>query len=101
MAHGLGNEHLNKCGHEGCVCMVKPGQSYCSDFCARASGAKTGSELPGKHLHHGHGCECGHDACEHAHARGAAKPSGLEGSKSTDEKLHEAGRKAFQETGED
>jgi hypothetical protein len=62
---GLREEHMNKCGHQGCVCVVEPSQSYCSEYCARASGASTSNELPG-HIRAGR-CECGHAACDGQH----------------------------------
>jgi hypothetical protein len=60
----MGREHLNKCGHEGCACMVEPSQSYCSEHCSRASSANTSAELPGHE--HDLRCRCGHAECEEA-----------------------------------
>jgi hypothetical protein len=64
-APGVGREHMNKFAHAGCVCVVEPSQSYCSEYCARESSADTSNELPGKS--HGGACECGHPDCEHKH----------------------------------
>ena len=61
---GIGQEHMSKCGHQGCACTVEPSQGYCSDYCARASGADTSNELPGGHSQGGGGCQCGHPACQ-------------------------------------
>ena len=89
MAEGLAKSHLNKCSHEGCVCTVEPGKSYCSKYCEEAgSGARK--------AHAGHACECGHDACDRAHAGAKASRTAA-----TDAKLHEAGKEAFKSTGED
>ncbi len=40
-----------KCAHEGCQCNVRPGDKYCSDYCARAG---TMTELH---------CNCQHAEC--------------------------------------
>ena len=41
----------NKCAMDGCLCMVPPGQKFCSGYCETAKG-KTTLE-----------CDCGHPAC--------------------------------------
>jgi len=61
--HGLGKEHLIKCGHGGCNCMIEPSQHFCSDYCAKASKANISGTLPGER-HHGDQCECGHPDCK-------------------------------------
>ena len=63
---GLGREHMNKCGHQGCSCMVEPSQGYCSEHCAQASSANTSNELPGGSAQAGGKCQCGHSDCKHS-----------------------------------
>jgi hypothetical protein len=62
---GMGQQHMNKCGHAGCSCTVEPGQTYCSDHCAKQASANTSAELPGGKPQHGAGCQCGHPGCQH------------------------------------
>jgi hypothetical protein len=61
---GLPREHLNKCGHGPCRCMIPPAQHFCSDACAQASGAKISGTLPGER--HAGSCACGHSECTQA-----------------------------------
>ncbi len=61
---GLGNEHRNKCGHDGCMCLVAPSDHFCSDYCATASKDAISGTLPGKRQDSGP-CGCGHPACRH------------------------------------
>jgi hypothetical protein len=42
------------CRHQGCTCTARA-DGYCSAYCA---GDETGGDGEG------HGCACGHDACE-------------------------------------
>ena len=44
-----------KCAHEGCVCEVNDGQTYCGPHCASTAGETMALEQP---------CGCGHDACK-------------------------------------
>ena len=60
---GIGQNHMNKCGHAGCACLVDPSQTYCSDYCVTASGADASNQLPGHQSESGR-CECGHAACQ-------------------------------------
>jgi hypothetical protein len=60
---GLGREHLIKCGHASCSCVVEPGKAFCSDFCAKASPEATSYSLPGKR--DTGECKCGHPDCKH------------------------------------
>jgi hypothetical protein len=41
-----------KCAHEGCECMARPGNKYCSDYCQRAG-----------HMTELH-CNCQHPECK-------------------------------------
>ena len=61
--HGVGREHMIKCGHESCVCVVEPGQAFCSDYCASASPKGGSYNVPGKR--DTGQCKCGHPDCEH------------------------------------
>jgi hypothetical protein len=61
---GLDDKHLNKCAHAGCQCMVEPSQHFCSEHCAKASGASISGTLPGDRQAPGGGCHCGHSACK-------------------------------------
>jgi hypothetical protein len=52
------------CAHPGCVCLVDPGDRYCSEFCRghpRLDDTKPGDppryERPQR-------CGCGHSACD-------------------------------------
>ena len=60
---GLSDAHRNKCGHEGCACLVAPSEHYCSEHCATASKANVSGTLPGQAATGG-ACRCGHDACK-------------------------------------
>jgi hypothetical protein len=60
----VGAEHMNKCGHEGCLCVVEPSQTYCSDYCVKVSGADASNQLPARQIQ-GDQCQCGHPACQH------------------------------------
>jgi hypothetical protein len=40
-----------KCAMDGCLCMVPPGQKYCSSYCEAAKGSITLE------------CDCGHPGC--------------------------------------
>jgi hypothetical protein len=42
------------CQHMGCMCMVEPGQDFCSEYCGQHAGDPA---------HEEHRCECGHAAC--------------------------------------
>lgn len=57
--HILSSEHLNKCGHAGCKCLVDPGESYCSEHCEHAAGAA--ENKPQDKIS---GCKCGHPECK-------------------------------------
>jgi hypothetical protein len=46
-----------KCAHEGCVCEVDPGQTYCGPFCATSAGETISTDQP---------CDCGHERCKRA-----------------------------------
>jgi hypothetical protein len=61
---GLDEKHLNKCGHEGCQCMVEPSQHFCSEYCAKASAAPISGTLPGEREAQSNGCRCGHPGCQ-------------------------------------
>jgi hypothetical protein len=50
----MASERQNQCAHDGCDCRVEEGQTYCSQYCARAD-SHTGEE--------GGGCQCGHAGC--------------------------------------
>ncbi|HKU69381.1 MAG TPA: hypothetical protein VJQ51_00955 [Burkholderiales bacterium] len=56
------SRHENKCGHAACRCTVKPGEHFCSEYCAKASPAQISGTLPGER-HSGDKCGCGHPAC--------------------------------------
>jgi hypothetical protein len=60
---GLDDQHLNKCAHAGCHCMVQPSSHFCSDYCAQSSSANISGTLPGERREHG-ACRCGHPECE-------------------------------------
>jgi hypothetical protein len=60
---GLGPEHRNKCGHEGCECLIGPMDHFCSEYCAKSSSADISGTLPGGKPHSG-ACKCGHAECE-------------------------------------
>ncbi|HEX2425322.1 MAG TPA: hypothetical protein VHM47_05505 [Actinomycetota bacterium] len=45
------------CEHMGCMCLVEPGQDFCSDHCRQHASDPT---------HEEHRCECGHPACSMA-----------------------------------
>jgi len=45
-----------KCAHEGCMCEIRDGQTYCSPHCATAAAESTVKREIGR-------CECGHPAC--------------------------------------
>lgn len=62
MAQTGTDEHLTKCGHVDCRCMIKPSQHFCSDYCARSSPASISGTLPGER-HAGDKCRCGHPGC--------------------------------------
>ena len=55
---------LRKCAHEGCLCEIQGGQTYCGPFCATAAAEADVHQQQGP-------CECGHSACRHAVAPGA------------------------------
>ncbi|HWI14128.1 MAG TPA: hypothetical protein VNT02_07720 [Burkholderiales bacterium] len=61
---GLGNQHRNKCGHEGCACLIAPSDHFCSDYCAGASKAAISGTMPGQRQQGGP-CKCGHSECQH------------------------------------
>ena len=61
----FGKEHMIKCGHSECSCVVEPSQSYCSDWCAKHSDEQGSNEMPGKPVTNK--CECGHAGCEGKH----------------------------------
>jgi hypothetical protein len=63
---GLGNEHRNKCGHEGCACLIAPSDHFCSEHCATASASQISGTLPGKRQEGGR-CACGHPDCQQVH----------------------------------
>jgi len=44
-----------RCAHEGCVCEVIDGQTYCGPYCASSAGETVVTDQP---------CGCGHDVCE-------------------------------------
>lgn len=53
-------QSMRKCAHEGCMCEVSAGQTYCGPFCATAAAEAE--------FTHEHGrCQCGHAACAGAH----------------------------------
>jgi hypothetical protein len=56
-------EHENKCGHATCKCTVKPGDHFCSDYCAKASSAQISGTLPAAERKEHEKCRCGHPAC--------------------------------------
>jgi hypothetical protein len=45
------------CEHMGCMCLVEPGEDFCSDHCRQHASDPT---------HEEHRCECGHPACSMA-----------------------------------
>jgi hypothetical protein len=55
-------EQMDNCGHGGCKCRVKPGQTYCSDYCVKASGASASNQLPARQSAD-FPCECSHSDC--------------------------------------
>lgn len=61
--HGTGHQVNAKCAHAPCVCLVQPGESYCSRYCETASAASPSANVAGQ----GHSdtrCGCGHPECE-------------------------------------
>ncbi len=48
----MASEEQKTCAHEPCVCMVKSGDKYCSQYCTDAGAGET--EIA---------CDCGHPAC--------------------------------------
>lgn len=58
-----GESHLNKCGHAGCKCLIRPGEHFCSEYCAKASPEAISGTLPGERNPHSR-CACGHAACK-------------------------------------
>ena len=60
-AQNIGPTEGSKCAHVACKCMVKPGEQFCSDYCAKVAndtgGASTSAAQP-------HRCKCGHAACD-------------------------------------
>jgi hypothetical protein len=53
--HGTGHQVNAKCGHAPCVCLVQPGESYCSPYCETASANTSANVLR---------CGCGHAECD-------------------------------------
>jgi len=50
------SEQRKKCAHEGCVCEVSNGQTYCGPYCATAAAEAVVHHEPGP-------CQCGHPDC--------------------------------------
>jgi hypothetical protein len=50
------------CAHEGCTCEARE-DGYCSDYCAQPAVADESSTEAAPD-HEGHGCHCGHAACD-------------------------------------
>ena len=59
----LDERHLNKCGHAGCQCLVRPSEHFCSEYCAKTSPEAISGTLPGRTGEFHSKCECGHAAC--------------------------------------
>ena len=59
----MDEQHLSKCGHAACDCLIKPGDHFCSDYCATSSPAEISGTLPGKRDTQGK-CKCGHPDCK-------------------------------------
>jgi len=49
-------EAKQKCAHDGCMCQVYPGQTYCGPYCATAAAEQSITLETGR-------CECGHEHC--------------------------------------
>jgi len=53
----VGNEQP-KCAHSACKCDAKPGEKYCSAYCAEVVDATASNQK-----HEAGRCNCGHAAC--------------------------------------
>jgi len=53
MSSTSSEDHLRKCAHGPCICMVYPEQEYCSRHCSRAANTEKTEEK----------CDCGHLNC--------------------------------------
>ncbi len=88
--HTLSVRHLDKCGREGCNCLVDPGDSYCGEQCEHAD-----SQAENSRRKEASPCACGHGDCKQlqsaanedsvqrqakAHVHGARKPTSPAGS---------------------
>ena len=60
-AQSVGATEGGKCAHVACKCMAKPGEEFCSEYCAKAATASSGDTRPATVA--SHECKCGHPAC--------------------------------------
>lgn len=51
----------NRCGRNGCRCLIGDGQTYCSPHCANATANTPLAAVDDR-------CGCGHAGCDHQHA---------------------------------
>ena len=56
-AQGTGATQGSKCAHVACKCTVKPGEQFCSDYCAKAAAGTSGERRPAAVA--SHDCKCG------------------------------------------
>ena len=45
------SKEVKNCAHEGCKCLARDGEKYCSQYCEDSKGVTTLQ------------CDCGHPAC--------------------------------------